>query len=90
MLHSMRCYFAGIIAFFCKKLPGRWSRLYKLVYYKQRFRSHDHGMVGFVKQLVDESAMGVISRLKGGNRHIRKRASKFQEMHIFDGASFHC
>jgi SAM-dependent methyltransferase len=86
MFHSIRCYLAGIIAFFSKKLPGRWSRLYKLAYYKQRYHSHDYGMVGFVKQLIDECGMSDITKSKGSNMH--ERGSKFQEVHIFEGQVF--
>jgi SAM-dependent methyltransferase len=45
------------------KAGRKWSRALA----RERFRSHDYGMVGFVKQLVDECAMAdVTARGRGG------------------------
>lgn len=64
-----------------RKMHPRWmSRLYKLSYYKQRFPSHDYGMVGFIKQLVDEAAMADITYPERGIKP--HRSSKFQKMQI--------
>ena len=41
-------------------------KLRKLSFYKQRFPSHDCGMVGFVKELVDEAGMGDIRHPRFG------------------------
>ena len=45
-----------------RKVGSRWEmRLRKLSFYRQRFPSHDYGMVGFVKELIDEAGMGDIT-----------------------------
>jgi SAM-dependent methyltransferase len=45
-----------------RKVGARWERrLRKPSFYKQRFPSHDYGMVGFVKELIDEAGMGDIT-----------------------------
>ncbi|MBA4417152.1 MAG: hypothetical protein C0392_04480 [Syntrophus sp. (in: bacteria)] len=59
------------------------SRAYKLAYYKQRFPSHDYGMVGFIKQLVDEAGMGDITYPERGIGPCRP--SKFEKIQISHG-----
>lgn len=54
------------------------DKIMALKYYKNRFESHDYGMVGFVKQLVDECAMNDISHPQFGNGTGRK--SLFRQM----------
>lgn len=50
-----------------RKVGARWEmRLRRLSFYKQRFPSHDYGMVGFVKELIDEAGMGDITHPRFG------------------------
>jgi len=56
-------------------------------HYKRQFKSHNSGMVGFIKQLVDEQAMEIITKPEGGNK-ILERKSKFLKMEIFLGQVF--
>lgn len=49
----------------------------------QRFPSHDYGMVGFVKELIDECAMGDITFPDRGISP--RRSSKFKSMKITHG-----
>ncbi|MFC1968122.1 class I SAM-dependent methyltransferase [Chloroflexota bacterium] len=63
------------------RLPYAISRLtsYRMSdHTKQRFPSHDFGMVGFVKELIDESGMGAITNPEWGVPPWR--SSKFQRM----------
>lgn len=48
-----------------------------------RFPSHEYGMVGFIKQLVDECGMGDVTSPGWGLSPYR--ASKFKQMHISHG-----
>jgi hypothetical protein len=66
--------------------PGghNWlSQISKLKYYKQRLCSHDYGMVGFVKQLVDEAGAGDITHPEWGIKPYRP--SIFSRMTILHG-----
>ena len=54
---------------------------------KQRLKSHDYGMVGFVKQLIDELGMDMITNPRRGSK-VPFRESKFQKMEIFPGLVF--
>lgn len=78
---------SGLISFIEHLLKDRdrqWiSRLENLIYYKQRFPSHDYGMVGFIKELVDECGMEDISRPEWGI--LPFRVSRFQKMQISPG-----
>jgi SAM-dependent methyltransferase len=67
-----------------RKLGARgMSRLYRLACYKQRFPNHDYGMVGFIKQLVDEAGMGdATDPSRGIKPH---RPSKFRKLEITHG-----
>ncbi len=53
---------------------------------RKQFRSHDSGLVGFVKELVDECGMADITREDRGTPPYR--ASKFKEMRISPGQVF--
>jgi hypothetical protein len=55
------------------------SRL-KRVTQKRRFNSHDFGMVGFVKELIDE--LGVADITHEVNGHGTKRYSRFRELRL--------
>jgi hypothetical protein len=61
--------------------PQLVSRLNKIAYYKQRLMSHQYGMVGLVKELVDEVGMGDITH---PDRKCVKpyRPSRFEKMQI--------
>ena len=50
---------------------------------RRQFRSHDYGLVGFVKELVDECGMSDITRADRGRPPHRE--SKFKEMRISPG-----
>jgi len=73
-------------------LGARWARELRRVGFqwirfgcrpRQRFRSHDYGMVGFVKQLIDEAGMGDITDPKlGRGAH---RPSLFRSIHVSHG-----
>lgn len=47
---------------------------------KRQFHSHDFGMVGFVKELIDELGAADITHPEHGRA--RRRASKIREMHV--------
>lgn len=66
--------------FFASQLT---DKLMALKYYRNRFPSHDYGMVGFVKQLVDECAMNDISHPEFGNGTGLK--TLFKQMLISNG-----
>lgn len=51
--------------------------------YKRRITSHNYGMVGFVKELIDECGMGDITHPKWGSAPYR--SSKIYKMHISHG-----
>jgi hypothetical protein len=57
-----------------------WSKVARKLRFKFSMRSHSHGMVGFIKQLVDEQGAHDVTRgqLKGKP----KRGSKFANMMI--------
>jgi len=52
----------------------------------RQFRSHDYGLVGFIKELVDECGMADITRPNLGRPP--QRRSKFEEMRISPGQVF--
>lgn len=58
----------------------------KRLFNRKQFRSHDYGLVGFVKELVDECGRADITREDCGTPPYR--ASKFKEMRIFSGQVF--
>ena len=55
---------------------------------KHRLKSHEYGMVGFIKQLIDE--LGMEDIIKGSERGSKMlfRESKFLKMEIFPGQVF--
>ena len=63
--------------------PGLMTRLSG----KNRLRSHDYGMVGFVKQLVDELGMDMITDPARGST-VPHRPTKFARMEINQGQVF--
>lgn len=79
--------FSFFIFYIKHVLKGRnkqwFFRLNKLIHYKERFQSHDYGMVGFIKELVDECGMGDISHPKWGISPAR--SSRFHKMQISPG-----
>lgn len=64
-------------------LPLRWL---KQLINRRQFYSHDYGLVGFVKELVDECGMADITREDKGTPP--SRSSKFHEMIISPGQIF--
>jgi hypothetical protein len=60
--------------------------LTKRILNRKQFRSHDYGLVGFVKELVDECGMADITRT--GPDATPARQSKFKEMKISPGQVF--
>jgi hypothetical protein len=61
-------------------------RLVKRVFNGRQFHSHDYGLVGFIKELVDECGMADITREDCGTPPYRP--SKFKEMRILPGQVF--
>lgn len=55
--------------------------------YKRRFPSHDFGMVGFIKELVDELGMDMITNPERGSK-VPQRQPKFKRMEIGPGQVF--
>jgi SAM-dependent methyltransferase len=58
----------------------------KRLFNRNQFRSHGYGLVGFVKELVDECGMADITREDLGTPPYR--ASKFKEMRVSPGQVF--
>ena len=58
----------------------------KRLFNRRQFHSHDYGLVGFVKELVDECGMADITREDRGTPP--SRPSKFREMRILPGQVF--
>jgi SAM-dependent methyltransferase len=66
------------------RLVQRLCHLTKFtITYKRKIPSHDYGMVGFVKELIDECGMGDITHPKWGSAPYR--SSKIYKMHISHG-----
>lgn len=59
--------------------------MYKIM--TQRLKSHEYGMVGFIKQLIDEFGMEMVTSVDRGSK-LPARESKFQKMEIFPGQVF--
>ncbi|HVP79932.1 MAG TPA: class I SAM-dependent methyltransferase [Thermodesulfobacteriota bacterium] len=55
-----------------------WLNRLKRMWTKEILRSHSHGMVGFIKQLIDEQGAGNVT--KGKLEGKSKRGSKFEKM----------
>jgi SAM-dependent methyltransferase len=62
-----------------------WRAMKRILYYRQ-FRSHDYGLVGFIKELVDECGRADITRADRGTPPFRP--SKFKALHISPGQVF--
>jgi len=67
-------------------LVGPVLELAKRAFNRNQFHSHDYGLVGFVKELVDECGMADITRADRGTPPYRP--SKFKEMKIAPGQVF--
>lgn len=65
---------------------NRILRVVKRLFNRKQFHSHDYGLVGFIKELVDECGMADISRADKGTPPFR--VSKFREMRIAPGQVF--
>ena len=52
------------------------------------FSAHNFGMVGFVKELVDEVAWADITASNRGNSDLRRRVSTIREMTLYSGHAF--
>jgi len=53
---------------------------------KRRFKSHNYGLVGFVKELIDEVGMDIITSPKGNPQIKHKR--EINNIDIFPGQVF--
>ncbi len=62
----------------------------KAIYYKQRSPSHDYGMVGFIKELIDECGMDMITYPDRNvlPKILPQRDSMFENIHISGGQVF--
>jgi hypothetical protein len=67
-------------------LVGQMLELAKRAFNRRQFHSHDYGLVGFIKELVDECGMADITRADRGTPPYRP--SKFKEMKIVPGQVF--
>ena len=65
---------------------NRVLRMVKRLFNRRQFCSHNYGLVGFVKELVDECGMANITREDRGTPPFRP--SKFREMRISPGQVF--
>lgn len=65
---------------------GKLLELAKRGFNSRQFHSHDYGLVGFIKELVDECGMADITRADRGKPPYRP--SKFKEMKIAPGQVF--
>ena len=83
---------AGLTRLYNSPLARRFSpprkvvALAKRVAWGRQYRSHDYGLVGFVKELVDECGMADVTREDRGTPPFRP--SKFEEMRISAGHVF--
>ncbi len=66
--------------------PDLWARLLfrfnvlRMIPFKARMRSHQHGMVGFIKELVDEQGASDVSKGSMGGKALRR--SRFEKIII--------
>ncbi len=67
-------------------LMAHMLELAKRAFNRHQFHSHDYGLVGFIKELVDECGMADITREDRGTPPYRP--SKFKEMKIVPGQVF--
>ena len=67
-------------------LAGRLTRAAKRALQRGLYATHDYGMVGFVKELVDEVGMGDITHPEFGVAPARR--SKFRELRLSHGHLF--
>jgi hypothetical protein len=52
------------------------------------FAAHNFGIIGFIKELVDEVAWPDISHSRRGNRELAPRSSKISQMTLYAGMAF--
>lgn len=83
-----RSYFFLMLCRLAKRLPGlgKWLQASREI--DQNFSSHNFGMVGFVKELVDEVGWQDITHPRLGNNKVPPRASVVREMTIYSGHVF--
>lgn len=62
------------------KTNSIWAKVVRRIFAKSRWPSHSYGMVGFIKQLVDEQ--GASDATRGCLKGTVKRKSKFESMVI--------
>jgi SAM-dependent methyltransferase len=65
---------------------NKFFRVVKRLINRKQFRSHNYGLVGFIKELVDECGMADITREDYGTPPARP--SKFQELRVLAGQVF--
>jgi hypothetical protein len=61
--------------------------MYRLLYRKKPLTSHSFGMVGFIKQLIDELGVDMITDPSRGS-HEPKRFPRFKDIQVFPGQVF--
>jgi hypothetical protein len=69
-----------------RRRPTLWRRAARTLGFSQRFPSHDRGMVGFIKQLVDEQ--GAYDATSGSLQGPAERPSRFHKMMIVPSIVF--
>jgi SAM-dependent methyltransferase len=71
-----------------KKLARRWTTQDSNTRTDPHFSCHNHGMVGFVKELVDEVGWPDITFPFRGNDELARRPSLIKELIIYTGQAF--
>lgn len=71
-----------------KRLPGLSKWLQPREETDSNFASHNFGMAGFIKELVDEVAWTDIAHPQFGNDQLEQRFSRIKEMTIYPGHVF--
>lgn len=71
---------------FIKRVMIKLLRIIKIISLKRKFKSHNYGLVGFVKELIDEMGMDIITSIKGNPKISDER--KFVSMEIYPGQIF--
>lgn len=69
-----------------KKVIMKLLRFFRKIIIIRKFKSHNYGLVGFVKELIDEMGMDIITS-SSGNPEISSQR-KFERMEIFPGQIF--
>lgn len=68
---------------FLNRVKRKLLRTIRMMSLQRKFRSHDYGLVGFVKELIDEMGMDIITSIKGNPNISDER--KFVSMEIYPG-----